>query len=123
VSWISLQRGVAPSEIEAIERALDIRIHTVLDALEDLDETAALLGALELIVTIDSTVAQLAGAMGRPVWVLLPVGAEWRYGVAGERTPWYPSARLFRQDRRDKWSLPVEAAAMALREVVGAKVD
>jgi hypothetical protein len=123
VSWISLQRGVAPSEIEAIERALDIRIHTVLDALEDLDETAALLGALELIVTIDSTVAQLAGAMGRPVWVLLPVGAEWRYGVAGERTPWYPSARLFRQDRRDKWSLPVEAAAMALRGVVGAKVD
>jgi len=55
--------------------------------------------------------------------VLLSVGAEWRYGVSGESTPWYPSARLFRQIRRNEWSVPVETAATALREAIGAKVD
>jgi tetratricopeptide (TPR) repeat protein len=123
VRWVSLQRGVAPGEIEGIERALGIRVHTVAETLEDLDETAALLGALALIVTTDSTVAQLAGATGCSVWVLLPVGAEWRYGVTGERLPWYPSARLFRQVRRNDWSVPLETAATALREVIGAQVD
>jgi tetratricopeptide (TPR) repeat protein len=116
VGWVSLQRGVARIELDAMEREHGARIAMLDEALEDLDETAAVLAALDLVIAIDSTVAQLAGALGRAVWVLLPVGAEWRYGVAGERMPWYPSARLFRQSRRGDWSGPLDAVAIALRK-------
>jgi tetratricopeptide (TPR) repeat protein len=118
VRWVSLQRGVARSELEEIGREHGSHLVMFPEALDDLDEAAALLEALDLVVTTDSTVAQLAGAVGRPVWVLLPIGAEWRYGAAGERMPWYPSARLFRQSCRGDWSGPLDAVATALRKAM-----
>ncbi|MCC6608231.1 MAG: tetratricopeptide repeat protein [Burkholderiales bacterium] len=114
VTWVCLQRGAAPVELETIELTNGVHAQAFPDALEDLDETAALLAALDLVVTIDSTVAQLAGALGRPAWVLLPVGAEWRYGVDGERMPWYPSARLFRQSLPNDWAPVVGNVAREL---------
>jgi tetratricopeptide (TPR) repeat protein len=114
VTWVSLQRGAARDEHDAIERMRDARAQAFPEALEELDESAALLAALDLVITIDSTVAQLAGALGRPVWVLLPVGAEWRYGVAGEHMPWYPSARLFRQQAPGAWAPVVDQVAREL---------
>ena len=67
------------------------------DELTDFAETAALFAALDLVISVDTAPAHLAGALGRPVWLLLPAIADWRWGVATSDTPWYASARLFRQ--------------------------
>jgi len=120
VDWVSLQRGAAPEELEAMQRAHGARVLSFPQALENLDETAALLAALDLVITTDSTVAQLAGASGRQVWVLLPVSAEWRYGIDGERMPWYPSARLFRQAAPGAWSAVAGRVARELCTWAGA---
>lgn len=114
VDWVSLQRGAARGELDAIERAHGVRLAAFPETLEDLDETAALLAALDLTVTIDSTVAQLAGALGSSLWVLLAVGCEWRYGARGERMPWFPAARLFRQSVPGDWVPVVSDVAREL---------
>lgn len=68
------------------------------DVLDDYDETAAMTAALDLVISVCTSVIHLGGALGRPVWVMVPRGAEWRYGIDGERMPWYPSVRLLRQE-------------------------
>jgi hypothetical protein len=77
--------------------------------LADLADTATI-EALDLVITVDTSVANLAGALGRPVWVLLLIAADWRWGT-GDSTPWYPSARLFRQPRWGDWASVVERVA------------
>ena len=82
----------------------------------DMRETAEIVAGLDLVISVDTSVAHLAGAMGKPVWVLLPaIGLDWRWGLSGETTPWYPSARLFRQPRMNDWPGVVEAVEAALR--------
>jgi len=78
-------------------------VHHWQDAIDDYDDTAALVTALDAVVTVCTAVAHLAGALGRPVLVMVPVAAEWRYGAAGEAMPWYPTVRLFRQARAAEW--------------------
>jgi tetratricopeptide (TPR) repeat protein len=70
----------------------------------DFSATADIIDSLDLIITIDSAIAHLAGAMGKPVWVLLNFAADWRWGLDKNHTPWYPSARLFRQSTNQPWS-------------------
>lgn len=82
----------------------------------DFGETAAALAGLDVVICVDTAVAHLAAALGRPVWLLLSRPAEWRWGNAAQRTPWYPSMRLFRQSCPGDWSAPVAAAAQALRQ-------
>jgi hypothetical protein len=82
-------------------------------------DLAGLLFSMDLVVTSESMVAHLAGALGRPCWVLLPVDAEWYWGSEGETTPWYPSLRLFRQDGPEDWRGPVWAAAAAVGRALG----
>jgi len=74
------------------------------EQLHDFADTAALIGALDLVVTVDTSIAHLAGAMGKPVWVLLPFSPDWRWLLEREDSPWYPTARLFRQPAPDAWS-------------------
>ncbi|KAA0677968.1 tetratricopeptide repeat protein [Roseomonas genomospecies 6] len=69
----------------------------------DFADTAALVAGLDLVITVDTSVAHLAGALGRPVWTVLPFAPDWRWLGAGVCTPWYPTMRLFRHDRRDDW--------------------
>jgi tetratricopeptide (TPR) repeat protein len=69
----------------------------------DMSETAAAMANLDLIVSVDTSTAHLAGALGRPVWILLPTGPDWRWLLKREDSPWYASARLFRQARRGDW--------------------
>jgi tetratricopeptide (TPR) repeat protein len=114
LKWVNLQRGASVKELMAALGAVATARLAWPDVLEDLDETAALIGALDLVITVDNTIAQLAGATGRPVWMLLPSAPEWRYGVSRDRMPWYPSARLFRQSSPGTWKLAVERTAREL---------
>ena len=86
------------------------------EALTDFAETAALLAQMDLMITIDTAVAHLAGAMGLPTWLMLRRSADWRWLRERPDTPWYPTMRLFRQDSRGTWEPVVAAVAVALRE-------
>jgi hypothetical protein len=82
--------------------------------LTDFGDTAAVMAALDLIVTSDTAAAHLAGALGRPVWLMLSFVPSWRWGMDGATTPWYPTMRLFRQPRAGSWSVVVEELRAAL---------
>ncbi len=77
-------------------------------------DTAALLAHLDLVISVDTAVAHLAGAMGKPVWTLLPFVPDWRWGAAGDTTSWYPTMRLYRQQRRKQWLPVIEEVARDL---------
>ena len=81
------------------------------DAVDDYEETAALLCALDLTISVCTAVVHLAGALARPVWVMAPQAPEWRYGNRGESMPWYPSARVFRQERYGEWDTVLKRVA------------
>jgi ADP-heptose:LPS heptosyltransferase len=105
-NWISLQKGEAATQLANQLSALP---HYVLlqdgsSRDRDLAETAALAATLDLVITTDTCIAHLAGAMGLPVWILLPHLADWRWMQHSETTPWYPTARLFRQPTPGDWS-------------------
>ena len=89
----------------------------VIDHCDDLDtyaDTAALIALSDLVITIDTSVAHLAGALGKPVWIMLPYSADWRWLLDRSDSPWYPTARLFRQHRRGVWDDVVADVAAAL---------
>lgn len=82
---------------------------------EAIDSLAALIASLDLVITVDSMPAHLAGALAKPVWTLLAFAPDWRWGESGQRTPWYPTMRLFRQTHPGDWSGVVGTIAAALR--------
>jgi ADP-heptose:LPS heptosyltransferase len=82
--------------------------------LRDFADTAALVSHLDLVITIDTSVAHLAGAMGCPTWVLLTRVPDWRYHLEGEDCSWYPTMRLFRQQADGEWSDAIARVAGAL---------
>ena len=82
--------------------------------ISDFADSASLTSAMDLVITVDTAQAHLAGALGKPVWTLLARGADWRWFVDRNDSPWYPTMRLFRQDARGKWSGPVERIIAAL---------
>jgi ADP-heptose:LPS heptosyltransferase len=98
VSFYSLQKD-RPVELTA--PALALKDFTA--EFNDFAATAALIANLDLVITIDSAVAHLAGALGKPVWVLLPFERDWRWLRDREDSPWYPSMRLFQQAQRGDW--------------------
>ncbi|KAA3623786.1 MAG: hypothetical protein DWQ08_11100 [Proteobacteria bacterium] len=89
--------------------------------LKDFDDTAALVATLDMVVTVDTAVAHLAGAMGKPTLILLKYNADWRYLDKGDRCIWYDSVRLVRQTRRNDWSDVVTRAADLLADMVSAR--
>ncbi|MEO9191316.1 MAG: tetratricopeptide repeat-containing glycosyltransferase family protein, partial [Acetobacteraceae bacterium] len=101
------------TDITEEDRAFSRLTHHA-DALADFAETAALLSHMDLVITIDTAVAHLAGAMGLPVWVLLRRSADWRWLRERDDSPWYPTIRLFRQDARGEWESVVAAVAREL---------
>jgi hypothetical protein len=86
--------------------------------LTDFADTAALVANLDLVISVDTSVAHLTGAMGRPIWMLTPMNNEWRWMIMRQGTPWYPTMRLFRQDRWGDWTGPIDRVAEALRALV-----
>ncbi len=113
--FVSLQYGDAAAEIEQLA-ALGVEVlhDPAIDPLADLDALAAQTAAMDLVISVDNSTAHMAGALGRPVWILLPFVPNWRWRIAGERSHWYPSARLFRQNRAGDWNAVLESVRAAL---------
>ncbi len=101
VRWFSLQLGEAREVGPAMDAAFPLT--GLLSEDDTMDATAALVEKLDLVITADTSIAHLAGALGKPVWTLLPFAADWRWLRRGTTTPWYPTMRLFRQGRRGDW--------------------
>lgn len=115
VNWISLQKDDETADLQA--RGLTDAFLALGGQVRDFSDTAAALMHLDLIISPDTAVAHLAGAMGRPVWLILPHVAEWRWLTDREDSPWYPTMRLFRQNVRGDWRGPVSMMLVALREL------
>jgi tetratricopeptide (TPR) repeat protein len=103
--WVSLQKDVNGSDAALLASRPDIR-HVAAD-LQDFADSAALVELIDIVVTVDTSVAHLAGAMGKPVWILLPANPDWRWLLDREDSPWYPTARLFRQPALGDWASPL----------------
>ena len=99
--WISLQKEVPEVDRSVLAGSSAIERHG--EQLVDFADTAALIDTLDLVITVDTAVAHLAGALAKRVWILLPKVADWRWLHEGEDSPWYPTARLFRQSERGNW--------------------
>jgi tetratricopeptide (TPR) repeat protein len=98
ISRFSLQVGPRSADLAGVAGITDLA-----PSLQDFGDTAAAIDALDLVITVDTSVAHLAGAMGKPVWLLLPYVPDWRWLLDRADTPWYPTMRLFRQVRRGDW--------------------
>jgi tetratricopeptide (TPR) repeat protein len=108
VTWISLQKGEAVEQLGGLPSSVRVLDGSSRD--RDLAETAALLATLDLVITTDTCIAHLAGAMGKPVWILLPHLGDWRWMQERETTPWYPTAKLLRQKVPGDWRELIERA-------------
>lgn len=117
VQWVSLYKR--PAGVSSIMPALPIPMIDWTDELADYAETAALIEHLDLIITVDTSVAHLAGALGKPVWIMLPFAPDWRWLLESNVSPWYPTATLFRQEFPGSWLGIMEKAALNLRRVQG----
>jgi Flp pilus assembly protein TadD len=118
VAWFSLQ----PIDDDAETAAADPHgALTLLPMRRDFDGTAALVAELDLIITIDTSIAHLAGALAKPVWILLPYAADWRWQLDRGDSPWYPTARLLRQPRLGDWKAIIRDVGTALRLRSGSK--
>ncbi|MEI9895717.1 MAG: tetratricopeptide repeat-containing glycosyltransferase family protein [Chthoniobacter sp.] len=111
VTFVSLQITPGGRLPPSLEKAgvLDVR-----EQIADFSDSAALLAELDLIITVDTSVAHLGGALGRPVWAMLAFVPDWRWGMGHAETPWYPTMRLFRQPRAGDWSTVAKEVAAAL---------
>jgi ADP-heptose:LPS heptosyltransferase len=89
-------------------------LHDVGRTLGDFADTAAVLAHLDLVITVDTAVGHLAGAMGKPIWTLLPFAPDWRWGQHNVHTPWYPTMRLFRQPTPGAWEAVCQRVVEAL---------
>ena len=110
--FFSLQKGAGTEEIAG--RALPANFIDLQHELESFDDTAAVIANLDVVVSCDTAVAHLAGALGKPVFALLPHTRDWRYGLDPHASAWYPSMRLFRQDTRANWTNVLDRVTRAL---------
>ncbi len=108
ISFVSLQKGAAPPP--------GLVLHDWTAELHDFADTAALLAGLDLVISVDTAVAHLAGSLGQPVWLLNRHDSEWRWLLGREDSPWYPSLRQFRQAAYGDWTAPLAAVRDALAE-------
>jgi len=118
VRFVSLQKNEAAAQLLDLPEGL--RLHDPMPAVEDFAATAAIVAGLDLVVSVDTSVAHLAGAMGKPVWLLSRWNGCWRWMDGLDASPWYPTMRVFRPEAPGAWDAVAEDVAAALREAVSA---
>ena len=117
-SFVSLQKPIRDADHAALEHCNLLRF----DAdLVDFADTAALISQLDLVISVDTGVAHLAGALGKPVWILLTHVPDWRWLLDRDDSPWYPSARLFRQSETREWGSLIPRVRLALLEDIASQ--
>ena len=125
VAVYSLQKGIP--QIEIAELGWESRLQDLNSHLNDMADTATAIAQLDLIITVDTSVAHLAGALGKPVWLLLSHVADWRWIGDRDDTPWYPTMRLFRQSQPGDWQTLMQRVAEELKgssdQVLGLRID
>jgi tetratricopeptide (TPR) repeat protein len=114
--WISLHQELRDGDAASLAQLRQIAFYG--NELKDFADTAALIDLLDLIITVDTGVAHLAGAMGKPVWILLPYNSDWRWLSARDDSPWYPTARLFRQGDGESWQQVIACVRDALHDFI-----
>lgn len=112
VSFVAIQKG--PASQQAATPPAGMPVLALSDEIADFEDTAAILSVVDLLISVDSSPVHLAGALGRPVWVMLPLVPDWRWLLERRDTPWYPSVQLFRQSTRGDWAPVVQAMAREL---------
>lgn len=117
--FYSLQTGLPAEHAAQLPPGLDLV--DLSDGLHDFSDTAGLIANLDLVISVDTAVAHLAAAMGKKTWTLLPQVADWRWGMQGDATPWYPHMRLFRQQIAGDWSAAIERLGAELRALTTRK--
>jgi len=113
-NFVSLQYGERAADLAVLNEGPVAGVHDWPEAQATFDETAALVAALDLVISVDTTVAHLAGALGKPVWVMVPHNAEWRYLREGATMPWYPTMRIFRRHQGADWNETLAEIVQAL---------
>jgi len=116
--WHALQKELRDCDRESLRRAFSIVDHS--RSLNDFADTAALIAEMDLVVSIDAAVAHLAGALGKPVWILLPFHADFRWLRDRDDSPWYPTTKLFRQTNDGEWGDVIRAISEQLKTVLAA---
>ncbi|MEW6345196.1 MAG: glycosyltransferase family 9 protein [Pseudomonadota bacterium] len=116
VTFLSIQKGSA--EVQAQNPPAGMPVVPLSDEIGDFEDTAAILSIADLLISVDSSPVHLAGALGRPVWVMLPFVPDWRWLLERTDTPWYPRMRLFRQPSRGDWGAVMATLASELAQLV-----
>ena len=119
-TFVSLQKDVHASDATVLQAHSDLRHFS--DELKNFSDTAALISRLDLVISIDSSVAHLAGALAKPVWVMLPFIPDWRWLLNRDDSPWYPTVRLFRQDDTRVWDNVIARIHAALGEFLQSRI-
>ncbi len=117
---MNLQYGDCRNDLSEIQEQYGITVHDWPDSdpLHDLDGFAAKIAALDLVISVDNSTVHLAGALGRPVWVLQPYSADWRWGVAQAGSLWYPSLKNFHQPNPADWKTVLETVQTELDHLI-----
>lgn len=116
IHWVNLTLGATPAEWTQVPGLAAMT--DWMGQVTDFADTAALMEGLDLIIGVDTSVIHLAAAMDKPTWLLNRIDSDWRWGLAGESTPWYPSLRIFRQERLGSWEGVVARVAAALSRLL-----
>lgn len=116
VAFHALQKEIRQEDIQTLTKLNAINTHQV--ALNDFSDTAALISQMDLVITVDTSVAHLAGAMGKDCWVLLPHSPDFRWLLDRSDSPWYPSITLFRQETCNQWQSVIDTVKARLQEMI-----
>jgi tetratricopeptide (TPR) repeat protein len=109
--FISLQYTDCKEELDSLHASTPYTIHHWQEAIDDYDETAALVSSLDMVVSVATSVVSLAGALGKTAWVMVPFSPGWMYGTEGDTTPWFESVRVFRQTEANRWDDVIQVMA------------
>jgi hypothetical protein len=113
--FICLQKEVRSDDLEHLKRT---NILDICEEINDFEDTAAICELVDLVITVDTSVAHLSCAFGRPTWILLPFIPGWRWGLEGETSAWYPYAKLYRQTEDRNWDTVITRVAQDLEQFI-----